>query len=315
MFLKIRMILARNKNKIILGLAITAFILLILYIINGLLIKNENKNEIKSSEKNNYIYDPNYAIISKGTISKETIETTSKLINDFMNFCNNKNLEEAYELISQDCKKEMFVTIDDFINKYYNKIFTNYKIYNSQLWEMGANVYTYKVRILDDMLSTGKDNQGKAVEDYFTIIIENGEYKLNINNYIKKEEINKENKVNNFSIEILNKQIYLEYEKYNIKITNNTGNIVLLDGFRNSNSIYLLDENDSKYMALKNEITEEMFKIYDKNTFEKTIKFYKRNDQNLEINSIIFSDIILNYEEYKQNEIIYKNVLSMKIDI
>lgn len=313
MFLNIRRILARKRDKIILGLAIIAFVIIIVYIIDGILIKGDNKEEKKDST--NYIYNPNYAVTSKTELSKEKSEEINNIINNFMSYCNNKNPEKAYKLLSQDCKSELFPTVDDFINNYYNKIFTNYKIHNIQLWKMSANTYTYKVRILDDILSTGKDNEGKAIEDYFTIITEDGKDMLNINNYIRKEEINKESKIDNFSIKVLNKHIYSDYEKYNIEITNNTGNIVLLDGSRDINSIYLLDENDSKYIALKNEISEEMFKIYNKNTFEITIKFNKRTDQNLEIDSINFSDIILNYENYEKDPINYKDIVSIKIDI
>jgi hypothetical protein len=246
-------------------------------------------------EKTNYIYSPNYAVISKQTIDKTVSEKTNNLIDDFINLCNDKKPEEAYSLLSQDCKDEMFISLDNFINNYYNKIFTNYKIHNIQLWKSSANSYTYKVRILDDILASGKDNEGKAIEDYFTVINVEGKYYLNINGYIEKRDINQEINTDNLSIKILYKQIFLDYEKYTLKITNNTLNNILLDGFREPNSIYLSDINDNKYMVSKNEMIEGMFLIYSKNTFETTIKFNKRNDQNAKINSMNFSDIILNY--------------------
>ena len=85
--------------------------------------------------------------------------------------------------------------------------------------------YTYKVTYYeDDLLATGGTTTNKNFEDYITIINQNGERKLNINNFIKKQEINKTQATEAIQITIKNKRVYRSYEQYRILIKNNTKN-------------------------------------------------------------------------------------------
>ena len=220
-------------------------------------------------------------------------------------------------LLSKDCKEELYNTEEDFKNRYVNLMFNTQKIYNSQSWISNDSIgNTYRVEISEDILSSGKANSN-TIEEYFTIVKEDEEYKLNINNYVGKQEINKTIEENNIEITLICKQVYMDYEKYKIKIKNNTNNAILLDGFRNNKSMYLLDTKGGKKIAMLNELTMQELLVKRNLSITKEIKFNRQYTTELTISSLVFEDIILNYNEYKNlsNKKDYNNSLKMEINI
>ncbi len=137
---------------------VIVFIIFLLILINtiGNILKNQpdNKNLNSSNSLVTTIYDVNYSVVSGDKISEKTSKETNTIIDNFIKYCNEGNTQEAYNLLTDDCKEELFPTLEIFINNYYNNIFTTYKIYNLQSWITSGNSYTYKVRILNDILST-----------------------------------------------------------------------------------------------------------------------------------------------------------------
>ena len=82
-----------------------------------------------------------------------------------------------------------------------------------------AGSYTYKITYYEDnLLATGGTGANNNFEDYITIINQDGERKLNINNFIKNQEINKTQVTNNIEITIKSKKVYRSYEQYKIAI-------------------------------------------------------------------------------------------------
>jgi len=75
-----------------------------------------------------------------------------EFITNFINLCNEGNIEEAYRMLSYKCKEEKFNSIEKFEKEYVNKKFyiniCDYKIIKSE------DIYT--VRLIQDMLVTGK---------------------------------------------------------------------------------------------------------------------------------------------------------------
>lgn len=160
----------------------------------------------------------------------------------------------------------------------------------------------------------GKTSE-KSFEDYFTIIQVNGEYKLNINSYIGKEEINKEKILNDITIKIISKQIYIDHETYKITITNHTQKTIFLDGFRKLDSIYLLTEADTKIGANRYELIPELLVLRSGAIIETEITFNQIYETQVGLSKIVFSDIILDEEEYNKDKENYQNVLSIEMDI
>lgn len=216
-----------NKNRKIFLLAILVIIALSVLprVLNEFA---KSKKEVSSSINNTTTYNnEDYSIITGETVEEETSKENSNIINSFIDFCNNGNIENAYQILSKDCKDKLYPTINDFKDKYYNKIFNNKKSYSIQAWVTEGSYYTYKIDFKEDMLSTGNANSA-SIEDYYTIVYEDGGYKLNINNYIASTIINKINETDELKIAVLSKDVFMEYEIYNIYITSKIRKIYII---------------------------------------------------------------------------------------
>ena len=294
----------QNRKKIVRVILIIAFAFIILQILNYLIkIKYENDNEKNTNviiNQNNSISNYNNSLISdKSMISGSSISSTKlksdiDIIDKFMTYCNNKELEKAYDLLSEDCKDELFNSKDEFYKLYLSKLFDNKKTYIIENWTNN----TYSVRITENILSTGNLNNNITKQDYITIVEENNEKRLNINNYIGRTEINKVSSDNNIKITVLAKDTYFDYEIYSFKIENNSNNMVLLDSKNNTKSIYLLDNNGMKYYFYNNEIPDSKLKIQSHGIVDLKIKFNKAYSSTRKIKSINFSKVVLDYKDY-----------------
>lgn len=306
-----------NQNMIGIGVAIVTFIMIIVVL---QLLNEQAKNDRESVNiiATNIIKDTtSETIISGGDVSEEKNTENKDIIDSFIEYCNAQKIEEAYNLISQDCREELYLTIEDFTKLYWSPIFKTSKSYSMQSWISYNNQYTYKVRLLEDMLATGKYNNSSVIEDYFTIVDENGVQKISINGYIGKEEINisKEENLNKFTI--ISKQVYMDYEVYTIEVQNNSNNAILLDTKETFRNTYLLGENETEYSSYIDEVLEEdlIIKVGETKTID--IKFNKMYNPSIKIQSIVFSDIIQDYDSYSvlENKEQYTQRLKLQIEI
>lgn len=151
-----------NQNRIkIWGIIISIiFIFILIKILNYFAkIDNNNKNnEVINSIKNDTVYNPNQSIISDEDVPEEKGKDFNKLIRSFLDYCNSEKPSEAYKLITDECKEELFPTQEYFENNYYNKIFKSNNTYDFQSWSTD-DVYIYKVRVQDNPLSTRKNRE------------------------------------------------------------------------------------------------------------------------------------------------------------
>lgn len=99
-----------------------------------------------------------------------------KLITEFIEYCNNGQIEQAYKMISSNCKLEKYKTIEEFKNKYYKKIFNIKQNHKIEL----QNDTTYKIIFTEDMLLSGSAGKNERI-DYYNIIKERDGNKININ--------------------------------------------------------------------------------------------------------------------------------------
>lgn len=290
----------QNRRKIIEIILIIVFIILIIQLLNYFSKKENNNNE-----NNNIIIKSNYdqevisdkSAISGSKISGNKLNEDTDVIKSFYEYCNQGNIESAYNLLTDECKEEMFSNIDDFKEIYYNYLFNGEKkSYTIENW-IGD---TYVVRITGDILSTGKLDNTETRQDYVTIANNN---KLNINSYIGRRQPDKKTQVTN-DINITVKQVdtYMDYEIYSLYIENDSSNAILLDTSDDTKSVYLLDENKKKSYFYNNEINQSKLLVQSKFKINLKVKFSNSYSSSRKIKSIIFSKCILNYDEYKKLE-------------
>ena len=215
------------------------------------------------------------------------------IIEQFAEYCNNGNVEEAYSFLSNECKDEMYKTLNDFKVSYYDQVFEGEKK-SISVENWSANIY--KVTIQKDILSTGIYTDEDTLRDYMSVITdENNNYKLNINGYLGREDINLTEVQDNIEITVLRSNTYKDYQTYTFKIVNNSDNTILLDDKSNINSMYLEDENGVEYSAYTHEISDAELEIPSGQTREIEIKYYNKYISSKQIEKIVFSRIVLNY--------------------
>ena len=231
-----------------------------------------------------------------------------------MEYCNNSNVESAYSLLTNECKEEMYPTLNDFNNIYFKYTFGGEKkTYTIENWI--DNVY--QVRITGDILSTGKIDNATTKQDYITIVEENNELKLNINKYVGRSTPDKVTEIDNIKFTVTQVDTYMDYKEYNLLIENNSSNDILLDTSNDTKSIYLIDRNDKKTFFLSSEITPNQFVVQSKYKTNLKIKFAYEFASNNSLKNIVFSKSILNFDEYRKldNKEQFNDFQELKIKI
>lgn len=301
-----------NKNRHAIWITI-AVIILIFGVIKTLnsSFKDSTKDISSSTNDSTTTYNnKNRSIISGTDVPKEVTNESTEIIDNFMRFCNEKDIESAYNLLSNDCKETLYPTVEEFKTNYVEKIFTTYRLYDKRAWANTDDTYTYSVKITEDLLSTGGNKDDMNIQDYYTLVKENGEYKLNINSYIGKKEIGKSKTENGIDFYVAKAENYIDYEIYVLRIKNNTKNDILLDSKKNTRTVYLKDIKNQTYIAFLNELSIDDITIKSGMTQTIRIKFNKAyNTQNV-AESINFTNIVLKYEDS-----INSSTMQIKIEI
>ena len=285
----------QNKEQLFITIIIIVMIITVIQILNGFAKKdNEKKNVVNSQEvvskQEQKIEDSKQSVISENKVDEDEFKTESRVIDSFIKYCNNGKVEQAYNLLTDECKQNLYPTINDFSNNYVSRIFKSYKTYSIQ------NYYnnTYMIRITEDMLSTGKSNNGVAYQDYFTI--ENN--KLNINEYLGRQTINTSGESNNIKISVLYKDVFMDYEKYTIEVYNGNGKNIKLDSLESTKSIYVENSKQVQFPSYSHELIDSLLVIPQGGTRKLEVKFYNKFISTNQVERMTFSDIILDYDQY-----------------
>ena len=93
----------------------------------------DNQNVAYIEEKSIY-EDDSYSVITENRNNSNINKVNVNIIDNFIEYCNNGNVKEAYDLLSSDCKESKYPNVDIFTNNYYNKIFETSKTYTVQAW-------------------------------------------------------------------------------------------------------------------------------------------------------------------------------------
>lgn len=300
---KLIRIFNQNRKRILLIVLIIVFIVILIQLLNFIEKNNNNKENIVSNNVNVSNFDNNKEItsdkslISGDTVSESKLNEDADIINNFLKFCNNGNIEEAYELISQDCKDVMFQTIDEFNKIYYDSLFNEKnRIYTIQNWTND----TYKINFNENYISTGDKSIESSQVDYITIVEDSdGTKKLNINSFIGKEKLDKDIDYNNILVKAQFLYKFVDYCEISFNITNNTYRTILMDDLSNPYTIYIEDNNGMKYYAYTNELVTERLKLGINQSTQTNIKFYSKYSSSKKIKKAVFSKVINNVETYE----------------
>lgn len=296
-----------NKYKIWRIIAFIVLILISIYVLNNIAkeknqnmqlskVDNISKSNLNLSDSSNTYISTNKSAVTGSEINEDKIDNAQKVIDQFITYCNQKEINKAYEMLSDDCKKVLYPDINQFKTLYYDKVFYDSKQVNVENWFSD----TYKIEIINDIMSTGKTS-GTSLQDYYTIIEdENGNKRLNINNFVKTEKINTETEGKNIKFNVLYRNIYIDYEEYTLNIENNNKNKIILDSKKDTKSVYVLDKNEIKYYSYSNELLSNLLSINNGFSTQMTIKFIKSYSSTSQKDKyIVFSDVQINNQKEK----------------
>lgn len=289
--LKIARFFRKHKRKIIIILIIWTIIIAINYY-----LKYRPKVILPQTT-----YKPHSPIMDNtDKVPEKLKEPISNLIKDFINFCNDKNYEMAYNLLSEEYKQRYYSSIDKF-KDYVDRTFANKKLYNIQDFSNLRNTYVYRVRLLDDILTNGTSEGYSFIESKYVLKEENGVLKLSLDGYCGSENLEIEVEDDYMEIKIEKKYITYDETSYAITIKNKTDKYIIISDKDTYNSAIQLkmpnEERTAKYMVnsnfilLPNETKMEEFQFNE--YFDD-----KQDPTNLLLNSI---EILPNYTGYEEN--------------
>lgn len=301
MLRKLRILYHNNKTKIWLILGIIIFVYVIIRMFNAQ-IKKENEEKINNGTNQNfqvttYLPSSQTSVMTNSSTTKENVKKDTEIMKNFIDFCNDNNIEEAYNLLSQQCKDELYKNINDFYNKYYKNIFNEKRSYDIENWASSKNI-TYKVKYLNDIMSSGTVND-EYIEEYITVVTENNEKKLNVNQFIGKEELNLKRETDNLNITVVNKYVYYDYEEYEIIFENNTDKNIILDTKENTESVYIEDTKDVKYTWFGNEVPNSYLNLNSGESKRLRLKFNEIYTGKKTDSTIYLTDVNIDGQEEK----------------
>ena len=142
-----------NQNRRTIWIIIIAFIIL-LFVLRGLegVFEKKNKeenqrhlNELLTPKEEDYIENPDIKV----TISDEKVAEKKELVIDqFIRYCNAKKINEAYDLLSDNCKKYVYPNKDIFEKNYVNKIYNTTKLYSKEKYLYDTYIINLSLLVL-----------------------------------------------------------------------------------------------------------------------------------------------------------------------
>ncbi len=252
----------KNLSKLIIGIIVICFVISFI-----------NSLKVNVSKQENMI---NTAIYSNTGI--EDIE----IVREFINYCSTGNKEKAYNLLSESSKKNLYQNENKFEQLYYDKKWKNSK--NIKITNLKDNIFKVEAQRIYEV-----QNITVEIEDICSVVLENGYKKININNFIKEEKLDKKISIDNIQISAIKRQEYLNYEVYQLFVENKAKDTIKIQ-----NNIKILFDNNEQVQAF---ITENNEKYIKENTGDYVyFVLAKEGGNNLNINNIKIN-IYLNNEE------------------
>lgn len=191
-------------------------------------------------------YEPHSPVMDETAEVPEAYkQPINNLIDNYVNYCNNKEYENAYNLLSSDFKSNYCDNIEEF-KKYVDQLYKEKQIYNIQNFSNVNGAYVYRLRLLNDILATGTTDGYEYKEEKVVIKEENGVLKLALNGYVGEENLGIVAEDEYMRIDIVKKQVAYTSETYTVEITNKTGNFIVLLDNTETDEIIMKVNGDSR---------------------------------------------------------------------
>ena len=183
-------------------------------------------------------YSPNTPVIDTTgqTVPDNLKQPINTLVDTYFNYCNTKQYDKAYAMLSQECKNIYYPTLQDF-KDYVDLVFNENKVYYMQNYSNYNNVYIYRIRIMEDILKTGLTGESdiQYYEEKIAISQDaSGKLWLSIREFITTEPMDVVYEDDYMKVRVLQRDVFYENETYTVEVKNKSDYImVLADGTEN----------------------------------------------------------------------------------
>ena len=264
------------------------------------IIQNDTKNNVENNASLNITND-----INSNTVNQNSIKVNNAIeaIQKFVNFCNSRDLDSAFNMLTDDCKEQLYNNSkDEFANKYVNSLFDKKRSNQINKWaNSDGKLELYKVIFYENPINTGKIDASNSKNDYITAVYSDGTYKLNINGFIKREEINSSKKNNFMQVKVLNRLVFVDYEIYNVNIKNDILVDLTLDNMDDNIKTYLQDTDGNYFRILNTEYSSESTRVSNESEANFALKFDRGySSTSKKISKLVFSRVNIINRMYRE---------------
>ena len=165
----------KKYGKII---GIVFFIWLAIFLVNQYLLNKPKEIELKES------YTPDIPIMNDTKeVSKSDAKKIHELVDQYFNYCESKEYQKAYDLLTDDCKEYVYENDLNNFKEYVDEIFKQGKKYNIQDYSNVDNIYLYILTILDDVESSGTTGGYNTYQERIALVKNEKENEFKISNF------------------------------------------------------------------------------------------------------------------------------------
>lgn len=221
----------KNYGKLVL---IVVGVWLVIFLLNQYFILKPNEIKlIKGHDLNSPIMDDTKKVPKKyQTKIQETVK-------EYFDYCNSKEYEKAYNMLTNDCKNYVYMNDIENFKLYIDSIYRNNKTHYLQNYSNVGDTFVYILGIIDDIEESGTTGGFKHYEERIALIKENDSFKIACDNYIKNEKIGKQKEDAFIKVDVASKDLSYTREEYNVTITNQTNNNIIIANFDTSKEVEL----------------------------------------------------------------------------
>lgn len=308
----------QNRKTIWLMIIVILFVLFIINALNNFYAKRSRSSDNSTSQQlngNKTYVNESQAMVQGQITSEKKQQEFGELMDEFLGYCNNNQVQEAYGLLSNNCREKLYPTQDAFYNEYYSKIFDSRKSYEFQLWSAIDKTYVYLVKIFEDMLSTGIAGSQNYIQEYISIVEEGSQYRVNVGGLVKNIEYNDSSEKNGIKIEVVESDEYMDYTIYHFKVINNTTKNILLGLIDDENSINVEDNQGNEFNAGLMEQVEDDLIVGVNSTKDIEIRFNRSYSTQTEARRINFTNIIKDFDAFNQDRQAYTDIVEITVNL
>ena len=292
--LKLRHFFRKNKKIILIVVLVIASILLINYLLGRRVTPIEPTTT----------YKPHTSIMSTSSSTPVSMqEPIEKMIDEYVEACNEGNYDKAFNMLSDDCKKYEFNdNVEKFMANVLDKM-PNPKKYSIQDYSNttldGKKLYIYEIKYIDDILATGLTNSQYLydIEKMAFYKDEDNNIQMATGNFIYHTDVKSISENEYLKIDVLDKTVNYSMESYEVKFTNRSDYTIVVADNVEQNEVLLKLPNEYRERGALADIV-----LKPKESKTVTMKFQKFADDGDTSQGIVCSAIRV-MENYSGTEV------------